>query len=63
MGANASIQYFKAPRGSYITAIAGEISRGHRLCGCTVDVFDEDGTLIARYTGTGYIKSEKLKFD
>jgi acyl-CoA thioesterase len=63
VGVSSSIQYFSQPKGQYIMAIAGETFRGRKLCGCTVDVFDEDGTIIARFMGTGYIKGDKLKFE
>lgn len=57
---SASIQYFKQPRGSFVTATANVISAGRRLCGCTVDVCDEDGTLLARFEGTGYSRGERF---
>jgi acyl-CoA thioesterase len=62
VGVSASIQYFRAPSGHYITAVAQEISRSRKLCGCNVDIFDEDGSLVARFSGTGYIKGDKLEF-
>lgn len=52
-----SISYFKSPKGKYITAEAKEVSSSKKLCTVNVDVFDEDKTLIARFTGTGYHKS------
>lgn len=54
---NASISYFKAAKGKIITAEAKEVSSGRRMCGYQVDVFDEDKTLIARFSGTGYRKA------
>ena len=59
---NVNIQYFRQPKGEFITAVAREISRGRRICGCNVEVFDEDGSLVASFNGTGYIKDEKLEF-
>lgn len=56
LGINASIAYFKSPKGKSLTAEASEISRTNRLCLYNVDVFDEDKTLLARFNGTGYIK-------
>lgn len=55
----ASINYFKPPMGRFITAKAIEVSSSRRLCTYNVEIFDEDGSLIARYTGNGYIKKEK----
>jgi acyl-CoA thioesterase len=34
VGVSSSIQYFSQPKGAYITAIAREISRGHKLSRC-----------------------------
>lgn len=56
LGINASISYFKSPRGKHLTAEANEVSRTNRLSHYNVDVFDEDKTLIARFNSTGYIK-------
>lgn len=54
---NANISYFKAAKGKRITAEAREVSSGRKICCCQVDVFDEDKTLIARFSGTGYRKT------
>ncbi len=56
VGILASISYFKPPKGKHITAEATEITSSKKLCTVSVDVFDEDKTLIARFTGTGYHK-------
>ncbi len=53
---NASIAYFKSPTGKKLTAKAKEISSSRKLCNYVVDIFDEDGTLVAKFNGTGYIK-------
>lgn len=55
----ASINYFKPPMGKFITAKAAEVSSSRRLCTYNVDILDEDGSLVARYVGNGYIKKEK----
>lgn len=62
VGINASINYFKSPKGKVISAHAREISSGKKICGCDVEVFDEDGTLIAKFSGTGYRKSMNIDF-
>ncbi|MCR4436579.1 MAG: PaaI family thioesterase [Clostridiales bacterium] len=63
LGVNANISFFKSPKGKLLTAEAREISSYKKLCGYSVDIFDEDRDLIARFSGTGYIKREKLEFD
>ncbi|NTW84255.1 MAG: PaaI family thioesterase [Chlorobiaceae bacterium] len=53
---NASISFFKAPRGRYLRAEAREESKNRKLCGHKVEIKDEDGTLIASFSGLGYRK-------
>ncbi|NTV98582.1 MAG: PaaI family thioesterase [Chlorobiaceae bacterium] len=61
---NASISYFKAPRGTTIRAEAREESKSKKICGYKVEIKDEDGTLVASFSGLGYRKqSEKEKAD
>ncbi|HEX2937474.1 MAG TPA: PaaI family thioesterase [Ruminiclostridium sp.] len=60
VSSGASISFFHPPKGSYITAKAQEVSSGRKLCTYNVDIFDEFGTLVARYTGSGYIKNIKI---
>jgi len=62
VGINSNITYFKAPRGKIITAQARETSSGKKICGCDVDVLDEDGTLLAKFSGTGYRKNLIIDF-
>ncbi len=52
----ASITFFKSAKGRLITAEATELASGSKICTINVDLFDEDQTLIARFTGTGYKK-------
>jgi acyl-CoA thioesterase len=56
LGINATISYFKSPRGKVLTAEAKEISTHKKLCGYSVDVFDENNELVAKFMGTGYSK-------
>lgn len=56
VGINASISYFKSPRGRVITAKAREVSSGRKICGYEVDIFDENGELVAKFSGLGYVK-------
>lgn len=53
---NAGISFFKPPRGPVVSAEAKEISSGRKICCCEVEVRDEDHTLIAKFSGTGYRK-------
>jgi acyl-CoA thioesterase len=57
---NASITYFKPAKGQVLTAKASEISRGRTLCSYNIDVFDGEDDLIARFTGNGFIKKDRL---
>jgi acyl-CoA thioesterase len=54
VGINVNITYFKSPKGKTIRAEAKEISDGKKICGYQVDVLDEDGSLIASFSGLGY---------
>ncbi|NTU93027.1 MAG: PaaI family thioesterase [Chlorobiaceae bacterium] len=56
VGINASISYFKAPTGGYIRAEARAESTGKKICGYKVAIQDEDGSLVATFSGLGYIK-------
>jgi acyl-CoA thioesterase len=58
VGINVNISYYKSPVGKIIRAVAKEISSQKKICGCTVDVLDEDGSLIACFNGLGYRKPE-----
>lgn len=57
LGVNCSISYFKTPKGRILYAKAHKVSSGNKLCTYQVDVTDEEGELIATFTGMGYIKS------
>jgi acyl-CoA thioesterase len=56
IGLNVNISYFKSPTGSIIRAEAKEINTQNKICGYQVNVYDEDGTLIASFNGLGYRK-------
>lgn len=60
VGLNVNITYFKSPSGKTIQAEAREISVQNRVSGYHVDILDEDGTLIACFSGLGYRKKEKI---
>jgi len=54
---NANISYFKPPKGPIVRAEAREISSGRKVCCCEAEIRDDDGTLVAKFTGTGYRKT------
>lgn len=56
LAVNASISYFKAPKGKKLTAEAREITSSRKLGHYQVEVTDENQEVIARFTGIGYIK-------
>lgn len=62
VGINSSITYFKPPKGKVITAKAHEFSSEKKISGCDVNVLDEDGTLIAKFSGTGYKLNKTIDF-
>lgn len=62
LGINSNITYFKTPKGKTITAQARETSSGKKICGCDVEVLDEDGTLLAKFSGTGYRINKAIDF-
>lgn len=53
---HSDITYLKPPKGGSLKAEAEEISSSRKLCNYNVDVFDENGDLIAKVTTVGYIK-------
>ncbi len=57
-GINVSISYLSAPKGAVVTAQAREVSAGNRICVYDVEVFDEDGMIVAKFIGTGYRKKQ-----
>jgi acyl-CoA thioesterase len=56
VGIQANISYFKSPTGKTLVAEATKINGQNKLCSYNVDVFDQDKSLIARFTAMGYIK-------
>lgn len=56
VGLNVGITYFKSPSGTFIRAIAEEISAQNKICGYQVRVLDKDGSLLALFNGLGYRK-------
>ena len=54
VGAQVSINYLSAPKGEKLFAKAECIKDGRSTCVYNVDVTDETGRAVARFTGTGY---------
>ncbi len=59
---NASITYFKPPRGQFLYAETEEINLGNRLATYQVKVYDDQGTSVALFTGTVYRTDKKNPF-
>lgn len=55
---NANIQFIKAVSSGKITAHASELNLGKNVAHYSVDIQDETGTLIARFSGTAFRKGE-----
>jgi acyl-CoA thioesterase len=55
-----TICYLKSTKGNALIAEAKLISSTKRICTYEIEVKDDLGELIAKMTGTGYIKDEKL---
>ena len=51
---NVTIHYFSMPKGKRLTARAHCIKDGRTTCVYDVDVTDDTGRAVARFTGTGY---------
>jgi acyl-CoA thioesterase len=56
---DAHIAYYKAPAGKMIRAEANAESVRNRICGYKVLVTDEEGSLVASFSGMGYRKITK----
>ncbi|MEG6615954.1 PaaI family thioesterase [Peptococcaceae bacterium 1198_IL3148] len=63
VGMTGNISYFKAAQGQKLVAEAKEIFASHKTASYSVDVFDDNKTLIARLTVTGYKKGQRIDFD
>ncbi len=49
-----TIHYFSAPKGTRLTAHAHCVKDGRTTCVYDVDVTDDTGRAVARFTGSGY---------
>jgi acyl-CoA thioesterase len=57
---NTAITYVKAARGARLRAVAEEVSRNSRLASYAIQVFDEDGEVVAHCQGLAYVKDRNL---
>lgn len=60
VGINVSISFVKAARTGILTAHATETSRNPKLATYTVNVNDDEGSLVAIFSGMVYRKSESV---
>jgi acyl-CoA thioesterase len=58
VASNASISFFKGVSSGKLIAVAKEYSSGKTLATYTVDIIDEEGTKIAFFNGTAFLKGE-----
>jgi acyl-CoA thioesterase len=58
VASNANISFFKGVSSGKLTAVAKEYSSGKTLATYTVDIIDEDGTKIAFFSVTAFLKGE-----
>lgn len=58
VAANATINFFKGVSSGKLTATAKEHSSGKTLATYIVDITDENGTRIALFNGTAFLKGE-----
>jgi acyl-CoA thioesterase len=57
------IHIFKSEKSGFLYAEAHEVFNHNRLSNCEVKVTNEQGELIATFTGTGYRKDIPLPFE
>ena len=58
---NCTISYIKAPKGKFITAEAWEVAENHTLASFSINVSDENGEVIAVFSGMAYKKKDKVE--
>lgn len=58
VAANATINFFKGVSSGKLTATAKEHSSGRTLATYIVDITDEEGSKIALFNGTAFLKGE-----
>lgn len=58
VASNASISFFKGISAGKLTAKATEVSSGKTLATYSVEITSDDGSKIALFTGTAFLKGE-----
>jgi len=59
VGIETSMSFLRSSKSGVIYAEATEVSRSRALCCAEVNVTDESGNLLARFTGRGYVFSPR----
>ena len=59
-GLNSNINFIRPGVGRQLRAKATEVSRGRRTCVYRVEVFNDDGKIVAHGSSTGFITEEKF---
>lgn len=57
---NCNIQYMKAGRTGYLTAIAEETSLNHSLATYTITIYDDEEDIVAIFQGMVYRKKQDI---
>lgn len=57
---NCNIQYMKAGRTGYLTAIAEETSLNHSLASYTITIYDDEEDIVAIFQGMVYRKKQDI---
>ena len=60
MAFTSNISFIRPGTGRRLRAVATEVSRGRRTGVYSVQVFNDDGKVVAHGTTTGFISEEKL---
>ena len=60
VGLNSNINFIRPGVGRQLRAKATEVSRGRRTCVYRVEVFNEDGKIVAHGSSPGFITEEKF---
>ena len=60
VGLNSNINFIRPGVGRQLRAKATEVSRGRRTCVYRVEVFNDDGKIVAHGSSTGFITEEKF---
>lgn len=59
---NASISFLAKRNKGVLMGECKEIARSNKLSTCDINIYDEQGELLANFKGTAYITKEEIKF-